>query len=125
MSVKTTRRGLFALAIAALGAGTLVEARPANAPKTPNIPIWQLYYRLQVKSALQREGLDPSLWSVDFEYDPIYLEDSVIVYSRAYGDHLNYSKIRYTDRATLTNEVAQKQAGAMARTIYYIEQENN
>lgn len=125
MSVKTTRRGLFTLAAAAFGASTLAAAKPAEVPEVPGIPVWQLYYRLQVRDALRREGLDPDFWIIDFEHDPIYLEDSVILYSRAYGDHLHYSKVRYTDRAMLTNEVAQTQAGAMARDIYYIEQEKN
>lgn len=126
MSVETTRRGLFTLAVAAVGASTLVAAKPAEAPapefKAPGVPLWQLHYRLRVHAALAAQGLDPSLWTVEFEHDPVYMEDAVALSSRAYGDRLNYSKVRYGDRDALTPELATMQAQAMARNVWYIEQ---
>lgn len=123
MSVKTTRRGLFALAAAVVGGGTLTAAKPAPDPKAPAVPIWQLHYRLRVYAALAAQGLDPSLWAVEFEHDPLYMEDVVTLSSRAYGDRLNYSKVRYGDRDALTPELARHQAQAMARNVWWIEQE--
>ena len=64
MSIKATRRGLFTLAAAVFGAGTLVAAKPAEAPAP-----WPLSHGRQIelwaKSALAQRKLDHRLARVE------------------------------------------------------------
>lgn len=91
MTVKTTRRGLFAAAAAFVGAGRLVATKPARAlaPEAPTggpLATWQLHFRLLLRRALGERGLDSSLWSIEFDYDAARMSDRVVVSSTAYRD---------------------------------------
>lgn len=129
MSIRTTRRGLFAFAAAVVGGGSLIAAKPAEAPTPesdvqPGLTAKQAHYRLMVMVELEKAGLDSSLWRVEFDYDPGWMVDSVTLSSTAYGEERLYSKVRNTrPEAEFTSRTADMQVQAMARAVSYIEKE--